>query len=662
MNNEPDLITRKELIDIYNSKRFARLFKKISDLQKSFPFSIFLLNLAGSAHNELKNYYKAVEYFEKIKEINSNFSDAYYNLGIVYKTIDQIDKSIENYIECIKINPSKYQAYNNLGNIYKDQRKIEMAIKNYLICLEINPEYFIALQNFGICLQNFKFSKSSLIAEKHIIRLLNQNKILRPVDIIDTLIKYIYLDNNFNNFIGNFQKIKNLLSFEKKLKKFYSFKILINLLEVTPITDLKIEKFLRYLRSEILLNLTRIKNKKIALGVIMSIASQCFINEYIYPIKKNENEALKKIENKINEFKKEKPEDYILEICTLASYQPLNSYKWSNKILNLKEIIKLTTQQIINQKKEKKIKRELYKKKIEDKISLKVQNQYEENPYPRWEQISLNTIPAKPINFLNNLKLKVDVEKISNWDDINILVAGCGTGQHAITTATKYEKSFVTAIDLSLNSLSFAKRKSEELEIRNIEFIQMDLLDLKNYGRKFNIIESVGVLHHMSDPYLGWKELYNSLKTDGLIMIGLYSRLAREHIKKIRNKINKNKIVVNNNNIINLREEIIFSKEKYYELIKASPDFYSLSNLRDLLLHVEEHTFDLKEIKLFLDKLNLKFCGFENRELLNLFKQVYKKHDDIYNLDLWNEFEINNPRIFAGMYQFWCQKIDSIEI
>ena len=63
------------------------------------------------------------------------------------------------------------------------------------------------------------------------------------------------------------------------------------------------------------------------------------------------------------------------------------------------------------------------------------------------------------------------------------------------------------AIDLSLKSLSFAKRKSQEIGLKNIKYIQADILDLKNLNKSFDVIESVGVLHHMKDPMIGWKIL-----------------------------------------------------------------------------------------------------------------------------------------------------------
>ena len=73
-----------------------------------------------------------------------------------------------------------------------------------------------------------------------------------------------------------------------------------------------------------------------------------------------------------------------------------------------------------------------------------------------------------------------------------------------------------------------------ELGFNNIKFIQGDILDLKQLNKKFDIIESVGVIHHMADPLKGWKSLVDCLKKDGLMLIGLYSEKARKNIATIR--------------------------------------------------------------------------------------------------------------------------------
>ncbi len=87
-----------------------------------------------------------------------------------------------------------------------------------------------------------------------------------------------------------------------------------------------------------------------------------------------------------------------------------------------------------------------------------------------------------------------------------------------------------------------------------------------------------------------------------------------------------------------------------------SPDFYNLSELRDLLFHVQEHRFTIPLIKDHLNKLGLKFCGFESSKIVSHFKLTNKHKEDPYDLDKWEEYEEANPRVFAGMYQFWCQK------
>ena len=75
------------------------------------------------------------------------------------------------------------------------------------------------------------------------------------------------------------------------------------------------------------------------------------------------------------------------------------------------------------------------------------------------------------------------------------------------------------------------------------------------------------------------------------------------------------------------------------------------------MFHVQEHRFTISKIKEYLNKLGLVFLGFEDKLVKENFKKVYPNKIDLYNLDNWEKYEKSNPRIFAGMYQFWCKKI-----
>ena len=141
------------------------------------------------------------------------------------------------------------------------------------------------------------------------------------------------------------------------------------------------------------------------------------------------------------------------------------------------------------------------------------------------------------------------------------------------------------------------------------------------------------------------------------MMIGLYSEIARQDIVKIRKEISELGIGSSGAEIKSFRNMIIKSDKDHHKLIRGSSDFYSLSTLRDLLFHVQEHRFTLPQIKDHLNELGLKFCGFETSKKISNFNKTNKNKNDPYDLDKWEAYEEANPRAFVGMYQFWCQKV-----
>jgi hypothetical protein len=139
--------------------------------------------------------------------------------------------------------------------------------------------------------------------------------------------------------------------------------------------------------------------------------------------------------------------------------------------------------------------------------------------------------------------------------------------------------------------------------------------------------------------------------------VGLYSELARQHIVKMRDEINQLGLGSSDEDMKAFREMIIKSDEEHHKLIRTSQDFFSLSTIRDLLFHVQEHRFTIPRIRECLDELGLFFCGFESAPIVESFTRTNGASEALYDLRKWEVYENDNPRTFAGMYQFWCQKI-----
>jgi 2-polyprenyl-3-methyl-5-hydroxy-6-metoxy-1,4-benzoquinol methylase len=95
----------------------------------------------------------------------------------------------------------------------------------------------------------------------------------------------------------------------------------------------------------------------------------------------------------------------------------------------------------------------------------------------------------------------------------------------------------VLAVDLSLTSLCFAQRQTRALGLTNIDYAQADILRLPSIGRMFDMIDATGVLHHLADPFAGWRALLSMLRPGGLMSLGLYSEIARRDIVYTRDFI-----------------------------------------------------------------------------------------------------------------------------
>jgi SAM-dependent methyltransferase len=295
---------------------------------------------------------------------------------------------------------------------------------------------------------------------------------------------------------------------------------------------------------------------------------------------------------------------------------------------------------------------------IHDRVSQAVREQYEEMPYPRWVKAGLVGPPTPIDQHLHGQFRLAPFRPLGRTGRVDILVAGCGTGEHSIETASRYANAQVLAVDLSLSSLCYARRMTRALGLTNIDYAQADILELGTVGRSFDVIESVGVLHHLADPQAGWHVLLSLLRPNGVMLVGLYSRIARREITAAREFIAQRGYSGSADGVRRCRQELLALDDAApLKTVTKFWDFYTTSNCRDLLFHVQEHQFTIPDIKAFLARNGLAFIGFVlHPAIQQLYRSRFPRDAAMTDLDCWTAFEEANPLTFTNMYQFWVQK------
>jgi len=275
---------------------------------------------------------------------------------------------------------------------------------------------------------------------------------------------------------------------------------------------------------------------------------------------------------------------------------------------------------------------------------------YEENPYPRWTIITRDLLPKS-----GDAKRNAERDGKADAPAENILVAGCGTGSKAIRTALLFPNAKVLAVDMSLSSLAYARRKAREANVRNIEFAQADIVNLGAIGRRFDKIEVIGVLHHLEAPLAGWQIMLSLLRPGGVMLVGLYSVSARKAINVARAFVAERGYRATPEDIRACRQALIAHESLRREL-GSIHDFFTMSDCRDMLFHVMEHQFTIPQVKAFITEQRLSFLGFDiDPDNLAAFRRQFPDPAALVDLDCWERFEAANPRAFIQTYLFYVQ-------
>ena len=589
-----------------------------------------------------------------------------------YFNSDQIEKAIKLSLDMLLIYPNDAELYGALGDIHKKSNDFFQALNYYKKAFTVNnhyekissklykfllthkPEEFLPewSTGFELLLTNKKY-----LGHTKIYMIVNQGiQYLKKNSDFEQLSRIVYTHGSFEIDINKFneeltQTIKNKIINLSKLS------LLLMCIEETLICNIEIERMLTFFRAFILLNVEDnefVENIKI---LIEKLSINCFHNDYIFYISKVEKEKLDKIKSNLLLKQNDHTSNNSVKLLCLSMYENLYNFSLNSKI-NLDALPEKIKNLCIHNPQREKIISEKIKSftVIKDKTSIKVKEQYETFPYPRWSYTDTYLEKTDINNYLNSLGLQFPNNNILRKDIQSLLIGGCGTGKEAAEIGELLPNLKIKAIDLSKTSLSYAIRKCEELKIKNVEFLNGDILNLEQINKKFDIVVSNGVIHHMENPILGCKKLIETLNKNGLLKLSLYSKTARKNLVIYRNKA-KTLNLHDANSLRNFRNEIITDNNTNLNWMTKISDFYSLNDFKDFICHEQEHTFTIEKIKSLIKEFNLEFCGFQNiNNLHEKFSNYYDTSKYLYDLDYWEEFEENNPETFKSMYQFWCQK------
>jgi len=155
-------------------------------------------------------------------------------------------------------------------------------------------------------------------------------------------------------------------------------------------------------------------------------------------------------------------------------------------------------------------------------VTADIRSFYEETPFPNYEDT--DTIWSLKEKAEKGVFARLLDEQVG--PGAAVLEAGCGTGQLSNFLAIKPGRT-VFASDICLNSLRLGRGFKVRNRLENVHFLQMNLFRPVFPEGTFDIVISNGVLHHTSDPELGFRTLVPLAKRGGYVIIGLYNKYGR---------------------------------------------------------------------------------------------------------------------------------------
>jgi SAM-dependent methyltransferase len=208
---------------------------------------------------------------------------------------------------------------------------------------------------------------------------------------------------------------------------------------------------------------------------------------------------------------------------------------------------------------------------------------------------------------------------------IRILDAGCGTGVSTEYLVHLNPEATVVGIDLSAGALAVAKERCQKSGATRVEFHHLSLFDVAQLPGEFDLINSVGVLHHTPDPIGGIQALAKKLAPGGILHIFVYGELGRWEIRLMQEAIAllQGDRRGNYQDGVQVGRQLFASLPPDNRLRKREEERWSWENQRDecfadMYVHPQEINYSIPTLFELIDASGLSFVGFSNPQVWSL--------------------------------------------
>ncbi|MGD1849201.1 MAG: class I SAM-dependent methyltransferase [Cyanophyceae cyanobacterium] len=258
-----------------------------------------------------------------------------------------------------------------------------------------------------------------------------------------------------------------------------------------------------------------------------------------------------------------------------------------------------------------------------------------------------------------------------------ILDAGCGTGVGTEYLLHLNPEATITAIDLSSGALDVARercrRSGKPGDDSRLTFRHMSLYDADQIPGEFDLINCVGVLHHLPDPVRGIQALAKKLAPGGIMHVFVYGELGRweiqlmqEAIALIRNCPSDRAPDNPYEDGVKIGRDLFGALPEHSALVRREKERWSMENTKDecfadMYVHPQEVDYNVNTLFELIDAADLEFLGFSNPKTWTLDRLIDKaphlieRAQQLSQRDRYRLIEILDPGSISH-YEFFLAR------